>query len=339
MLKRFLSIVLCSVLAVGVMTGCSKSSGSSSGEGKPSEKQVVLRLAEIHPEDYPTTIGDKEFAKLVGERTNGRIKIEVYPGGQLGQEKAVIEQVQFGAIDFARISVSPVAEFAKELNAIMLPYLYRDADHMWKVLDGPIGEDLLKSVDKAKLVGLAWFDAGARNFYTKKEIKSLADLKGLKIRVQQSKLMMGLVTALGGSPTPMDTGEVYSGLQTGVIDGAENNFSTYVSGSHVEVAKYFTLDGHTRVPEIVVASPTTMSKLSKDDQEIIRKAAKDAVKVQKEAWNKKEKDSEEKAKALGAKITTLDEKTLAEFQKAVQPVYDDIGKDYKELIKKIQDTK
>jgi tripartite ATP-independent transporter DctP family solute receptor len=345
MKKRLLGMILCGVMAMSVLAGCSKPSTPSTGDGKapeskPAEKQIVLRLAEIHPEDYPTTLGDKEFARLVEERSKGRIKIQVYAGAQLGQEKAVIEQVQFGAIDFARISVSPVSEFAKELNVLQLPYIYRDADHMWKVLEGPIGDDLLKAVDKAKLVGLSWYDAGARNFYnSKKEIKSVSDLKGLKIRVQQSKLMMDMITALGASPTPMDMGEVYSGLQTGVIDGAENNWPSYTSASHNEVAKFYTVDGHTRVPEITVASKSTLDKLSKEDQELIRKAAKDAVKVQKEAWAKTEKESEEKAKASGSKITVLDAAAIAEFQKAVAPLYAETAKDHSALIKRIQDTK
>ena len=302
--------------------------------------QIVLRLAEIHPADYPTTLGNLEFARLVEERTQGRIKIEVYFGAQLGDEKSVIEQVQFGAIDFARISVSPVSEFAKELNVLQLPYIYRDGEHMWKVLDSEIGQNLLKSVEKAKMVGLSFYDAGSRNFYnSKKEIKSVADLKGMKIRVQQSKLMMDMITALGASPSPMPMGDVYSALQTGVIDGAENNWPSYVSASHNEVAKYYTVDGHTRVPEITVASIATMSKLAPEDQELIKQAAKDSVKFQIAAWAKKEKESEEKAIATGSVITRLDPAAAEEFRQAVLPLYEQYGTDYLDLIKQIQELK
>lgn len=352
MLKRILSVVLTLILAAALLAGCGQKpapassapapapASSSAPAPKPEANKIVLRLAEIHPADYPTTLGDKEFARLVEERSNGRIKIEVYFGAQLGQEKAVIEQVQFGAIDFARISISPVSEFAKELNVLQLPYIYTSSEHMWKVLESPLGDEMLKSVEKAKLVGLCWYDAGSRNFYnSKREIKSVADLKGLKIRVQQSKLMMDMITALGASPTPMDMGEVYSGLQTGVIDGAENNWPSYDSASHFEVAKFYTVDGHTRVPEITVSSKIVMDKLSKEDQELIKKAAKDSVKYQREQWTKKEKSSEEKAKAAGGKITYLDAAAIAEFQKAVLPLYDSVAKDYKDLIKKIQDMK
>jgi tripartite ATP-independent transporter DctP family solute receptor len=210
---------------------------------------------------------------------------------------------------------------------------------MWKVLSGPIGEGLLKSVDKANLIGLAYYDAGARSFYnSKKDIKTVADLKGMKIRVQEAKLMMDLVKALGASPTPMATGDVYSALQTNVIDGAENNWPSYISFSHYQVAKFYTVDGHTCIPEILVGSKKKFANLSKADLDIISKAAKDAVEFQKKKWAESEKVNEEKAKAAGCKITYLDAKALAEFQKAVQPIYADY-KDYADLIKKIQDTK
>ena len=301
---------------------------------------MELKLAEIHPKGYPTELGDEEFARLVKERTNGRINVTVFPGGQLGgDEKAVVEQVQMGAIDFARISLAPVLQFAKELNVLSLPYIYRDSTHMWKVLSGPIGQDLLKSVDKANLVGLAYYDAGARSFYnSKKEIKTVADLKGMKIRVQEAKLMMDLVKALGASPTPMATGDVYSALQTNVIDGAENNWPSYISFSHYQVAKFYTVDGHSRVPEILIGSKKNFANLSKADLDIISQSAKDAVEFQKKKWAESEKVNEEKAKAAGCKITYLDAKTVAEFQKAVQPIYGDY-KEYADLIKKIQDTK
>ncbi len=196
-------------------------------------KPIVLRLAETHPKGYPTELGDEEFARLVKERSGGRIVIEVYPGSQLGEEKAVIEQVQFGAIDLTRVSISPLASFVPKLNAFQMPYLYRDSDHMWKVLKGDIGKELLASLEPFGFIGLGWFDGGARSFYnSKKPVRTPADLKGLKIRVQESELMMGLVRAFGAVPTPMPYGEVYSGLQTGVIDGAENNPPSYFSASH-----------------------------------------------------------------------------------------------------------
>ncbi|NLD98116.1 MAG: TRAP transporter substrate-binding protein, partial [Synergistaceae bacterium] len=297
------------------------------------------RLGETHVADYPTTKGNYEFARLVEERTGGRIKIEVYHSSQLGQEKAVIEGVQFGAIDFTRVSISPLSAFAPAFDALQMPYLYRGEEHMWKVLNGSIGEEFLASLEPANFVGLAWYDSGARNFYnSKKEIKSVADLKGMKIRVQESQLMMGLVSALGAVPTPMPFGEVYSALQTGVIDGAENNWPSYFSTSHYEVAKYFTLDGHTRVPEILIASKISMDKLSKEDQEIIKQAAKDSMPYQIKLWKEFEKVSEEKVRAAGSIITELTPEAVVEFQNAMQPMYDALSPELQEVVKKIRDV-
>lgn len=302
--------------------------------------QFELKLAEVHEASYPTTLGDMEFARLVSEGTGGRVHVTVFANGQLGQdEKAIVEQTQMGALDFSRISLAPVSQFAPEFNVLTLPYIYRDGDHMWKVLSGPIGKRLLGTLGKANMVGLAYYDAGARNFYnTKKDIKSVADLKGMKIRVQQSKLMMDMITALGASPTPMATGDVYSALQTNVIDGAENNWPSYISFSHYEVAPHYTVDGHTRVPEILVASSISLARLSKADQDVIAKAATASVEFQKAKWIAAEKENEAKAKASGCKITYLDASAIAEFQKAMQPLYAGY-KDYADLIKQIQDVK
>ncbi|MDD3981500.1 MAG: TRAP transporter substrate-binding protein [Spirochaetales bacterium] len=298
-------------------------------------KPIVLRLAETHPQDYPTTKGDYEFARLVEERSGGRIKIEVYYGSQLGQEKAVIEQVQFGAIDMTRVSISPVASFVPKLNAFQMPYLYRDEAHQWKVLKGDIGKNLLASLEPFGFIGLGWFEAGSRNFYnSKRPITKPEDLKGLKIRVQESELMMGLVSAFGAVPTPMAYGEVYSALQTGVVDGAENNWPSYFSTSHYEVAKYFCLDEHTRVPEIIIGSKISLGRLSKADQELIKQAALDAIDYQRAEWAKYEQISIDKVKAGGSQITYIGDKT--EWQKLMDPLYKKQSKEIQDFVKQIQ---
>ncbi len=297
-------------------------------------KPVVLRLAETHPADYPTTLGDMKFAELVKERSGGRITIEVYPGSQLGQEKAVIEQVQFGAIDFTRVSISPLAAFVPVFNALQLPYLYRSEDHMWKVLLGPIGKELFASLEPSGFVGIGWFEPGARNFYnSKRPVAVPADLAGLKIRVQESELMVGMVSGLGAVATPMAYGEVYSGLQTGVIDGAENNWPSYESTSHFEVAKYYTVDEHTRVPEIIIGSKISLSKLSQADLDLIKQAALDAIPYQRELWAAREKASEAKVKAGGSVITVVADK--APWQAAMKGLYDKQPTAIQYLVKRI----
>ncbi|MCP4693751.1 MAG: TRAP transporter substrate-binding protein, partial [Desulfobacterales bacterium] len=211
---------------------------------------IKLTVAEIHPQDYPTTQGLLKFAELVKERSGGKIVLDVKYGGQLGKgEKKVVEQVQFGALDMARISVSPMTEFVPALEAFGLPYIWAGRDHMWKVLNGPTGQRLLKDTQNYRFYGLAYYEAGARSFYnSKRAVKTVEDLKGLKIRVQKSKLMIDLVNTMGANATPIAFGEVYDAISKGVIDGAENNWPSYESTSHYEVAKYYTLDTHTMVP-------------------------------------------------------------------------------------------
>ncbi|NLZ80983.1 MAG: TRAP transporter substrate-binding protein [Clostridiales bacterium] len=329
-MKKLLVIGCALAMATALITGC----------GSGSKESYVFRYAENQPQDYPTTKGAYKFAEIVEEKTDGRIKVEVYYGAQLGDEKSVLEQMQFGAIDFARVSLSPLSEFAPALNVLQMPYLYDNGEHMWKVLDGEIGDEFLKTVEAASLYALSWYDAGARSFYnTEKEIHTLEDMKGLNIRVQESALMMGIVSALGANPTPMTYSEVYSGLQTGVIQGAENNWPSYESTSHYEVAKYFVLDEHTRVPELQVISKMTMDKLSKDDQKIIREAAIESALYERELWAEREKASEEKVRAGGAIITEISAEEKVKFQEAVQPLYEEFVSEYLETVDKIRATK
>jgi len=207
---------------------------------------------------------------------------------------------------------------------------------MWKVLNGEIGDFFLNSMEEKGFVGLVYYDSGARSFYnTKKPIYTVADLRGMKIRVQESALMMGLVRSLGAVPTPMAYGDVYSALQTGVIDGAENNWPSYDTSSHYEVAKYYSLDEHTRVPEMIVASKITMDKLSKEDQEIIKRAARESQKIQIDSWAEYEKKSEAKVRAAGSQINKI--KDQAEFAAAMAPLYQSMLSDaQREWVEKIK---
>jgi tripartite ATP-independent transporter DctP family solute receptor len=309
-MRKTLTIVLASLVIAVFLASASLSAAP-----------VVMRLAETHPQDYPTTKGDYEFARLVKERTNGRIVVEIYHSKQLGEEAAVIEQVQLGAVDMTRVSISAVSSFVRDLDAFQLPYLYRDAAHMWKVLDGPIGQEILKKHEAFNFVGVGWFESGSRNFYTKRLVKTVSDLKGMKIRVQQAPLMVGMVEALGAVATPLPYGEVYSALQTGVVDGAENNWPSYLTTSHFEVAKYWINDEHTRVPEITVASKKIFDKVSKDDQAIILKAMKDAQPFQFKLWVDFEKVAEKAVRDKGSIITQVSPEEKQKFMDAMKPVY------------------
>ncbi len=243
------------------------------------------------------------MGELIEERTGGRIGVEVFHSAQLGEEKDTIEQTRFGVIDLNRISMAPFNGLIPETAILSLPYIFRDTDHMHKVLDGPIGQEILDTFTAQDLIALAYYDPGARSFYNRvKPITSIDDLKGMKFRVIQSDVFVDMVAALGANATPMPYGEVYSAIETGVIDGAENNFPCYESSGHYEVAKYYTLDEHMIVPEVLVMSKTAFDKLTPEDQEIVRQAAKDSVPFNREKWAEREAASEEKVRAAGVEI-------------------------------------
>lgn len=305
----------------------------------PAAAQVTLRSADIHPDGYPTVEAVKHMGKLVEERTKGRIKIQVFNNRQLGEEKDTIEQTRFGVIDMNRINTAPFNNLVPATQVLGLPFLFRSVEHMHKVVDGPIGDEILKEFEPHGLVALAYYDSGARSFYTtKKQIKSFEDVKGLKIRVQQSDLWIALVQAMGANPTPMSFGELYSALQTGVVDGAENNWPSYESSRHFEVAKFYTITEHSLTPEVLVMSKRSFDKLSAEDQKIVREAAKESVGKMRELWVAREKASEAKVREAGSTITTVDK---APFIAAMKPVYDKFVTDakMKDLVARIQATK
>lgn len=306
---------------------------------------TTLQLSEVHAEGYPTTLADQEFARLVEERTEGRIKIEVYSGGQLyGEETGAIEAMQLGDLAFSRVSASPVSSYVPAMNAIQMPYLYKNADHMWAVLDGEIGQNMLEEVEASGsgLVGLCWYDAGARNFYTTKQVSSVADMAGLKIRVQNNAMMVDMVNVLGGTGvTGIGPNEVYSAITQGTIDGAENNWPTYQNMGDYEAAPYFVLDEHTRVPEILLASAAVLSELDPADVEIIKQCAKETQEFEKEKWAEKEAEAEQIVRDHGCTITELDADAYAEFQAAMtepsdvlggQSLYEKYGAEYQDII-------
>jgi tripartite ATP-independent transporter DctP family solute receptor len=298
-------------------------------------QDVVLRAADNQPEDYPTVQGLYFMADYIEAATDGRIVMEVFPGGQLGDERSTIEQVQLGVIDVVRTSTSPVGEFYEPMGVFSLPYIFRGETHMWKVVNGPIGRELLDGLTESDLVGLAYYDSGSRNFYTTDvPIREAADLEGLRIRTQQSQVVLDMMEALGAEPVPMAFEEVYSSLQTGVIDGAENNFPSYgpFGVRHYEVAPYFTLDGHARVPEVVMVSQSTWDSLAPEDQQIVREAALASVPVQAALWDDLSNESREAVVEAGSEIISVD---VSEFQDAMGPLYEEYGAAFGDLVDRI----
>jgi tripartite ATP-independent transporter DctP family solute receptor len=298
-------------------------------------QEITLRAADNQPEDYPTVQGLYFMADYIEAATDGRIVMEVFPGGQLGDERSTIEQVQLGVIDIVRTSTSPVGEFYEPMGVYSLPYIFRSETHMWKVVNGPIGRELLDGLMESDLVGLAYYDSGSRNFYTTDTpIREAADLEGLRMRTQQSQVVLDMMEALGAEPVPMAFEEVYSSLQTGVIDGAENNFPSYgpFGVRHYEVAPYFTLDGHARVPEVVMISQSTWDGLSAEDQNIVREAALASVPVQAALWDDLSGESREAVVEAGSEIISVD---TSEFQAAMDPLYEEYGAAFGDLVDRI----
>ena len=298
-----------------------------------------FRSADTHnADDYPTVVAVKHMSELLEKASGGKHKIKVFNKAALGSEKETIDQVKIGALDLTRVNVGPMNGICPLTQVPTMPFLFRSIEHMRHSLDGPVGEEILKSCESAGFVGLAFYDSGARSIYAKKPIKTVADAKGLKIRVQQSDLWGALVSAMGANATPMPYGEVYTGLKTGLIDAAENNIPSFDTAKHVEAVKVYSKTEHSMAPEILVMSKVVWDKLPKAEQDMIRKAAKESVAFERKAWDAQEAKSLANVKAAGAEIVEVDKKS---FQAVMGPVYDKFmtTPDMKRLVKAIQDTK
>lgn len=278
-----------------------------------------------HQPDYPVSVAMDEFGKLVAERTNGKFSPKTYHSAQLGQQDDAIEFLQFGVVDFAVFNLVPFNNIVPVTQATTLPYAFKSIDHMHRVMDGEVGAEIGKAMEAVNMVALAWYDSGSRSFYANKPLTSIADLKGLKIRVQNSDVNVAMVEALGANATPIPFGEVYTSIQSGVVDGAENNWPSYESTSHYQVAKHYLLDQHTIVPEVFAINKTIWDALSADEQSIFLKSARDSAEMQRKLWAEKEKSSEQIVRASGATVTSLDDKS--DFINAMKPVYDKFATD------------
>jgi tripartite ATP-independent transporter DctP family solute receptor len=306
------------------------------------QQKQVWKAADVHPAGYPTVVAVENFGKRMEKATNGRISVQMYGTMQLGGEKEMIEQAQVGALQLPRVSVGALGPVIDELNVFNLPYVFRNTAHMQKVVDGPIGKDLLDKVTASGkgLVGLCWMDAGARSLYsTKKPVNALADLKGMKFRVMGNPIFVDMMNALGGNGVPMGYDQVFNALQTGVIDGAENNPPSFVFDNHYQVAKYYTIDEHLIIPELLLFSKKSWDGVSKADQSLVRKFAREAQFEERKLWAEYEKQAMEKAKAAGIQILQISAKDKKAMQDAVKPVWDKYGPKYAGMIKRIQAVK
>jgi tripartite ATP-independent transporter DctP family solute receptor len=331
-MKTFVSFLATTILAITAL---------ASGPAVAQQK-TVFKASDVHPANYPTVVAVENLGKKLDAATNGRYSVQMYPSMQLGGEKEAIEQAQIGAIAFARVSVGALGPVIDDLNVFNLPYVFRNTTHMQHVIDGPIGQELLDKVTNSGkgLVGLCWMDAGARNFYnTKKPIKTMADLKGMKVRVMGNPMFVEMANSMGGNGVAMGYDQVFSALQTGVVDGAENNPPSFVFDNHYQVAKYYTVDEHLIVPEMLVFSKKAWDAMSKEDQALLMKFAKEAQQEERKLWEVYEQQAMDKAKAAGIQIIQVSDADKKAFQDAVKPVWDKYGPKYEATVKRIQEVK
>ena len=310
--------ILFSITMSFMIGGCSSIGGDNN--------VVHMKLAHNMSEDHPIHKSLCEFERLVEERSNGSIDIEIYPNGVLGSEREMIELTQTGAIDIAKVSTGALESFEKQYTTFGIPYIFDDLEHYYSVMDDrSLMEELYNSTDESGFIGLTYYDSGVRSLYTtSKAIMKPSDLKGLKIRVQQSPTAKKMIELMGGAATPMAFGEVYTGLQQGVIDGAESNETALTTNKHGEVAKYFSYNQHTIVPDLTIMNSKLYNKLTEEQQNIIIESAIESTAYHKEVWNDSIESAKEEAKAMGVNFYYPDTKP---FQEAVMPLHEEFKKD------------
>jgi tripartite ATP-independent transporter DctP family solute receptor len=324
-LKSFRRIAACTALALALPA--------------TAMAQIVLKASDVQPAGYPNVVALENMGKKLEAATNGKYKIQMFPGGVLGSEKEMIEQAQIGALQIARISLGPMGPIVPDVNVFNLPFLFRDEAHMRAVIDGPIGKEILDKItaSTARLVALGWMDSGSRSMYTKNPIHTPADLKGQKIRVMGNPMFVETMNAMGGNGISMGHNDTFSALQTGVVDGAENNPPTFfASNQYTAGPKFYSQTTHLIIPELFVMSRITWDKMSKDEQALIMKLSREAQMEQRVLWDKSVGDYVAKLKAYGIQFVTLDKKP---FYDATAPIRAKYGAQYADLIKRIEAVK
>lgn len=311
-IKTFKRAALASVIAFGAVATVGSFVSAEAAE---------LRGWNIHVEDYPVSHGMEQFVADVAKATDGRVTGKVFHGGVLGSQPDAIEQVRLGALDFGVFSLGPMGQVVPETNVVSLPFIFKSIPQMYELMDGEAGEAIGKGLEAKGIVALGWYDAGARSFYNSiKPINQPSDVEGMKVRVMNNDLFVGMIESMGGNATPMAFAEVYQSIKTGVVDGAENNPPSYESTNHFEVAKYYSLSEHLIIPECLCMSKMTFDKLSAEDQEAVRVAGKASAEKQRELWQAREAQSMEAVKSGGTTVNMIDDKSA--FQAAMAPVYD-----------------
>lgn len=348
-MKKIITMMMAAAMGLSLI-GCSQGSSTAAGGNQSSEagteqagndaaasegESMELKLATDAAEDYPTTKALIAFADEVKEKTDGRINIVVYPSSQLGDETAYMEQLTFGAVDIAKLSIGTISSLCKDLQVYGLPYMFKNSDEMWQVLESEVGTDMLKELNEYNIQGIGYTDCGSRCFYTTEPVQKLEDLKGMKIRVQSNDLMLAMTDALGCNSVNVAANEVYSAVQTGVVQGGENNANIYLSDSLYEVAPYYILDNHIISPDVICVNLDVWNPLSAEDQAIFSEAMANATAYQRQLWNEAVDQSLAQVKEGGATIFEPDEATLQEFQYAMAPVYEKYGTELQDWIDRI----
>ena len=305
-----------------------------------SVQAAELRAWNIHPEGYPNTVALEQFAAEVDEKTGGEVTIKLFNGGVLGSQPDAIEQVRLGALDIGQFNLGPMGTSIPATNVVSLPFIFKSIPQMYRAMDGEIGDAIGEGMAEKGIEALAWYDSGARSFYnSERPIQTPADVEGLKIRVMNNDLFVGMIESMGGNATPMAFAEVLQSIKTGVVDGAENNPPSYESTSHFEVAPYYSLTEHLIIPECVCMNKGVFDGLSAEQQEIVRSAARASAEAQRELWQAREKESMAKVEEGGVQVNSIEDK--GPFQEAMAPVYDEFlaaNPDLADLVQMMRDA-
>lgn len=326
-------LILGAVLTAGIFVVVLRSSSRDSDQGT-----TVIKLAHVLDKSHPVHKGMEAMGQRLAELSGGRMELLIIPNSPLGSESECLSQVRSGALAMTKVSAASLESFVPEMAVFSLPYLFRNDEHRWKVLAGPIGKELLRAGERVGLHGLCYYDSGSRSFYTVgKPVLSPSDVKGMKIRVMQSPMAMDLIKTLGGAPTPIAWGELYTALQQGMVDGAENNEPSLSTSRHYEVAKYYSLDEHTSIPDVLVMSKQAWDRLSPQQQAWLTEAAEDSVPIERKLWQEQVEQSMAEIKAAGVTVFHPDKEPFVE---AAAPMYAQFeGKPLGELAKRIREVK